>query len=218
MLQRKLSWVFLTLVLLHLVPVLPDGEWLWKINDSVRALSFAVIATCMISLVPWRALKEKCLVAAIAGYGWADFLSCLLWYGLDLDWFWLSTILQAGGFLYFFSLYWWRSYKQPSAHIMDDNVYVLRRYPRSLQDFLIALLPTTAPYGGYAICVEKSVFMFRHGVLVCLDAADVPLERYHVVRGKEGKKSDFEDLLGVRWELWGYNCMSVLRDYWNTHK
>lgn len=99
----------LALLLQRLAASLPVGDAeAWVINDGLRAVSFSALSGCLLSFVPYRMIRYKCLAAGIFGYSLADMLVCLMWYGFSVGGYTFATASQLAGFLVMSGLYWVR--------------------------------------------------------------------------------------------------------------
>lgn len=101
--------------------------------------------------------------------------------------------------------------------IEDGSVYCLRRKPYGFQDFLIALAGCFGAHGGYAICIEKTVYTFRRGKLRKYPVNGFNIEKYHVIKGGFASKDYLESKVGMDWSL-SSNCVTLLRGFWHKNK
>lgn len=207
----------LTLLLQRLATLLLDGAPAWVASDLLRALFGVCLSYAVVQFVDWRDLRWKCLCAAIFGFCVADLIVCCLWYLLKIGGFKLAATIESVLFIGFAALYWVRSYDEKSDYIDDDSVYCLRRKPHVFQDFLIALAGCFGAYGGYAVCVEKQVYMFHRGKLRQYDVENINTEKYHVTKGGKGKKESLESMVNMPWSL-SINCLTLLRGFWKSHR
>lgn len=207
----------LTLLLHRLLTLLLDGALAWVASEFVRALFGVFLSYAVLQFVDWRDLKWKCLCAAIFGFCVADLIVCILWYEFKIGGFKLAATIESVLFIGFAALYWVRSYDEKSDTINDDCVYCLRRKPSEFQDFFIALAGCFGAYGGYAVCVEKKVYMFHRGKLRQYDVENINTEKYHVTKGGKGKKEVLESMVNMPLSF-SINCLTLLRGFWKSHE
>jgi hypothetical protein len=207
------------ILILRCLPIPPphDLYMAWVLNDIGRAAFECALSFAFLRYVLYVDLKIKVVVAAFFGYSISDLIICTLWYALHLQGYFIAASLQFA-FISFTSLvYWLRSYNQESDQIDNDAIYCLRRKPKSPQDLLISLCAMRGVYGAYVIVQNKNAYMFKSGSLVKFPAEKLSIENYHVTKGKIRHDMNLDSCVGMSWELFGNNCITVLGRYWGRY-
>lgn len=206
------------LVARHLAALL-SPEQAWVAADTLRAASMSAACSLVLALMPWRMLRLKCLVAAMAGYYLADLVLCVLWYYFNLTDPIIVGAGQGSAFIMSAILYWLRSYRVNSLTPITGMAYELRTIPKSPQDFLIALAGLFGSAGGYAIWADGQIYSYRRGILVATPIDRLPPGRYHVSQGVKATPAlinDLQSMIGRRW-TWRQNCITVIAPIWRRH-
>lgn len=190
------------------------AEYVWYLNDVGRAAFTSVLSFAFLKYISYRDLKLKCIVAAFFGFSVADLLICIIWYAFDLYGYVSAILIQAALMCVMFMLYWFRSYDQVSDKIDDDSIYCLRRKPSSMQDFAISLVGSFGAYGGYVIVQNKIAYLFRDGELIKIKYDSLNLDKYHITKGKLVSGVTLDEYVGMKWGLFGDNCVTILGNYW----
>lgn len=213
--------MLILLVAQRLLGVLPGYSIVWVLNDILRAASFTALSFFALSLISYRNLRLKCLMAAVCGWASADLLQCVIWYSTGWGGYWIATAMELAGFVAMSAWYWHRSYEQPSATPEPSHIYCLRSYPKTPQDFLISLCGFFGPWGSYAIYCNGHVYRFRKGYLIKTRATNNLDFRYHCTIGAALKLSDIKTLdsmVGQKWALAGNNCITTLGAFWHARR
>lgn len=213
--------VLAALVTRHLLPALPalESDLVWKSLDVFRAIGMAGALGLCATLIPWRALRFKCLIAALCGYYISDAIVCATWYIWHFPSPISALIIQGLGAIAAFSFYWWRSYAQPSDYLEHGRLFCVRHIPGNTQDFLISMSGLYGPDGGYSLYANGFLYKFSGGRLVRRKVSSLPAISYHVTRGAkldEALISRLDSLIGMRWSL-NKNCLTVLGRIWREH-
>lgn len=206
------------LALLRLLTILLDGDpIIWPMTDFMRTLAFAVGMAWLVSAIPYNRLKEKCLSAAAFGYVVADVFICILWYVFRIKEEYAFMFLHLLFLAFFYLLYLFRSYEQTSDEIDCKYIYCLRKRPSNLQDFVISLFGCFGSNGAYAIYCNGFVYKFRKGVLTKTIYAEKQYKMYHIQKGvisTDEYMNKLDAMIGIRWHLFGYNCLTLLGKFW----
>lgn len=218
----RLLWLaILTPLLQRLLVALPATDPVfWMVGDTLRAVAYAALAAWCTSLIPYRHLREKCLSAAFMGYGVADTAICVLWYGWDVGGFLPATLVLAMGFFGAAILYWARSYSRPSVSPEPSRIYCLRKRPIGVQGLLIALAGIFGSDGEYAIYCRGYVFQFRRGEVQRIPYSPAYHSGFHVTVGSrcaDGDELALLGMVGIKWRLFGPNCVTLLGRFWRRH-
>lgn len=205
----------------HLLPLLPAQatDLAWYAADVLRAVGMAAAFGLCVAIAPWRALRLKCLFAAICGYYISDAIICASWYAFDFPSPIISIIIQGASFISAAAFYWYRSYEQPSDELDTEHLYCIRHIPSNTQDFLISLSGLYGPDGGYSLYVNGFLYKFSGGQLVRRRVSTLPAISYHVIRGDKANSaliSRLDSLIGLKWSL-NKNCLTVLGRIWREN-
>ena len=213
--------VVVALVSRHLLAVLPDqgNSFVWYATDVLRAVGMSATLGLCATLTPWRALRFKCLLAALCGYYISDAIVCFTWYAWHFPSPILMVIIQGIGFLAAASYYFWRSYDQPSDDLEDGYLYSVRHIPSNAQDFLISMSGLYGPNGAYSLYANGYLYKFSSGHLARRKVSCLPSISYHVTRGDKLDPdivAKLDSLVGLKWSL-NKNCLTVLGRIWRKH-
>ena len=210
--------ILLILALPRLIALLhPSHGANWIATEYGHTLALTLLAFWLVQTIPYRDLRAKCFAAAILGYCLSDCIIGAVWYLTTWRGYAVAATVQLIALVGLATLYWLRSYDQPSDPIVDDHVYCLRKKPTRVQDFIISLAGCFGSNGAYAICCQRRVYLFRHGVLVSLSVGRLDLSAYQVIRGGVADDDALKSNLGVAWKFLGPNCLTTLRRFWAEH-
>lgn len=207
----------LILVFHRLLAGLLDVNIVWQFNDIARAAFSCGLSYAFLRYISYLDLKLKCIAAIFFGYSVADLLICLIYYKYNIGGYLLATSIQITSMIVTFIIYWFRSYVAHSDTIDDDSIYCLRRKPNSKQDFFISLLGCFGPYGAYVIVQNRQAYLFRNGKLQKVELSKLSLDRYHITKGKLRPDMNLDSKVGIQWELFGNNCITILGRYWSRY-
>ncbi|MNQ77174.1 hypothetical protein D3C85_920330 [compost metagenome] len=216
-----LSIVLAALVSRHLLAVLPGlaTDVYWYITDVLRPIGMAAALALCATLIPWRMLRLKCLLAALCGYYISDVIVCATWYVWHFPSPVAAFIIQGAGFLAAAIHYWMRSYDQPSDHLEHGYLFSVRHIPSNTQDFMISMSGLYGPDGGYSLYANGYLYKFSSGRLIRRKVLTLPAISYHVTRGAKLDPdliSRLDSMIGMRWSL-NKNCLTVLGRIWREH-
>lgn len=205
----------------HLLVALPDqaSNFVWYATDVLRAVGMSASLGLCATLIPWRMLRFKCLIAALCGYYISDAIVCITWYSWHFPSPIPALIIQGLGFVAAASYYFWRSYEQPSDSLEPGYLYCVRHIPSNAQDFLISMSGLYGPDGAYSLFADGYLYKFSAGQLVRRKVSTLPAISYHVTRGDRLDPeiiARLDGLLGMKWSL-NKNCLTVLGRIWREH-
>lgn len=213
--------VLVALVSRHLLAVLPEAvnSFVWYANDVLRAVGMSSSLALCATLIPWRMLRFKCLIAALCGYYISDAVVCATWYIWHFPSPISALVIQGLGAASAFGFYWRRSYSQASDPLEHGRLFCVRHIPANTQDFLISMSGLYGPDGGYSLYANGYLYKFSGGRLVRRKVSTLPAISYHVTRGEQlddAVISRLDSMIGMQWSL-NKNCLTVLGRIWREH-
>lgn len=205
--------ILITLVVVEfLVSAVPvSGDYAWYTHDILTHARVAALAAWVTSLIDYRQLALRCCLGWYTVAEVLHILTEIWWYFFDaylpyLDW------LRVGVALVVMAWYLYRQYEIPSDPLDGRHVFIVRRKPSGVQDWLLSMVGRAT--GGTSVYCRGFWYHYRHGEFVKSDKSELStrLDRHVIIKSK---RCDDEfvalinSIVGTRWTLI-HNCMTLV--------
>jgi len=168
------------------------GQYFW-LSDSIDAYAISLNAQLFIAwalvfcFIPYARLMEKSAAFIFALSYIADVFSVPI----------IVNVVMFGSWI-LWAIY--RPYTMPTEKVSSDYVYWCAHKPDNFIGFLHSLIDPK-PLGGYGICTDGIVYIYRHGEFQAVPIDNMPLGMIYI---KAMKRSDnvtayLTSKVGSRW-------------------
>lgn len=209
--KNLLRNLFLLLLLSQLsrllAGILTAKGYQWQMHDVSMHLSVCFLIWFIFSALPYRELAAKCMLIGWLGFEFmALCMSITNVFGISMTTYPMSFQCVIAALVS--ALYAARTYSHVSDELDDVNIFLCRLKPRSLQDLLLAMMPSGL--GGIAVYYQGTFYHFHNGVM---EAGEfLHQNRYVVQRAgipKPGAIQELDKLKGQKWAA-HRNCLTTL--------
>lgn len=210
----KLLILLVLIVFLRQIPHIVPAGIAWDIYSITKQLQVALFALLAFSLVPYKKLAAKSLLAIWIITEFIDACNLGIWL-LCQESYNHILIIKAVLSLGWLSYIWFRNYDRESDSLDGDNFFLISCRPNAPQDFLLSLIKD--PVGGSGIYYQDKFYHYRKGILQIHNRRYIELagNKYIIrrIRPIDEKRVDvLNSLPGSKYAKWSllYNCKTVL--------
>lgn len=213
--MKKLIFLLIFTTGLHAITRFVPDAIAWDFYSFAKQLETAVLVLYAFTLVSYRNLAVKSILAA---WGVVELVSCtdlLFWITFEKN-FIYPLLIKAGLSLAWILYIWFRDYDKVNDCLDDEHFFIVGIRPNSPQDFLLSLIKE--PHGGVGVYFHSKFYHYRKGILQVHDRRYLEKagNKYRILKIRKvdvARLSAFNSLLSQdkykKWS-WKYNCKTVL--------
>lgn len=212
--MKKTLLLLVSITVLHLLVRLSPDEFAWDVYSIVKQIESSLLVLYSISLISYRQLAIKSILAAWFITEVVDIFNYLFWLAFDNKIAYLyiiKAILSMSWLLYI----WFRNYDRVNDLLDEEHFFLVSIRPNSLQDFILSLIKE--PVAGGGIYAKGVFFHYRKGELQTHDRKYIERlgNKYRIRRIRRidpDRLLILDSLLGSKYGKWSllYNCKTVL--------
>ena len=204
----------ITSILLNQIPNLFEGPTSWYIYSSVKQFELSMWLIFAVSLISYKQLVLKSVLAVWAVTDFVDAFNPLLW-ELFGNWLFPIHAIKAIIATIWVLFIWFRSYDRENDPLDTEHFFLVGVRPTGLQDFILSLIKE--PHGGSGIYANGNFYHYRHGQLK-IHTLEYLIRAQNKYRIRKIRKIDptrlsqLNNLLYTKYKKWSLinNCKTVL--------
>lgn len=213
--MKKLIPLLTFITALHAITRFVPDAIAWDFYSFAKQLETAILVLFALSLVSYRNLAVKSILAA-----WfvTEIVSCsnlLFWIIFEKN-FIYPLLIKAGFSLAWILYIWFRDYDRTNDCLDNEHFFMVGIRPNSPQDFILSLIKE--PHGGVGIYFHGKFYHYRKGALQVHDRKYLERagSKYRILKIRKvdpARRLVLKSLLHqekyCKWS-WKYNCKTVL--------